>query len=293
MKRGPGRIVWSRGQRSRRAVMNGQRRRSRAVANPKVKKRYGTKRNPEAAADEVVAARPDEIEEGLVGLWEWVRKYRFVIIGSLVGLLVIALIGQLIVSRSQSATKELAQQFNEAIGLYSAPVIAPSEEQPDLPKDATSFPSEEKRLEAVKAKLSEFASAHGDGTLGELAKVALAAAQFQSGDFAGAESASQAYVSAHADSPLVLALKLQRAYALNAIGKGQDAAAALADWGNQQDWWFQAWAALAAGDMASDDASAKAAWEKGLAALGEGEPTLPAAKFVKSELERRIALAKP
>lgn len=259
------------------------------MANPKVKKRYGSKRSPESATQEALN-QPDEIEEGLVGLWEFVRKYRYVIVGGMGVALVAALAGQFFTTRSQAAVREDARKFNDAIALYSAVVQEPGDDAPALPDGVKSFPTEAKKLEAVKAELTAYASS-GDGALTELAQVAQAAATFQSGDYAGSESAVQTYLAAHADSPLAPALKLQRAYALHAQGKAGDAAGVVAEWGNAEDWWYKSWSALASGDMETSPEAATKKWKEGLAVFDQGELSDPAAKFVKAELERRIAQA--
>lgn len=256
------------------------------MASPKVKKRYGTRRNP----DRDIAEAPDQVEEGLVGLWEWVRKYRFVIVGAMGGLAAVALIGQFVTENMRQGRMDEAKAFNDAVSVYSFPVVEPKEgeDPPELPKGVRSFETDKAKYEAVVADLSQVASAHEGDDLGKLAVAAQGGAKYQLGDYAGAAKVASDYLSGSPEGPLAPAFKQLLASSKAAEGDAAGAAGALGGAGS--DWWNAGWSALVEGDLHAKGSpdKAKSSFQKGLAAFEGVDSELPAAKFLQNELQRRL-----
>jgi predicted negative regulator of RcsB-dependent stress response len=259
------------------------------VAAPsKVKKRYGAKRNP--TREELEA--PDEIEERLVGLWEWVRKFRYVIVGVLVGAFVLVAVASLWSTHSASAQQERAR----ALDLFNAPVLSKDEAATaGLPADQVTYETAQAKYAAISDKLAAVATEQEGTAAAELATLAGAAAQVMQGKGADAAGTLQSWLDANSGSPIAVAVAFDLANAYRAQGKAAEAEKALSAWLEREDWWFVGYGALTLGDLynpgmgGSDASKAKGAYEKGLAAITEDVAQLAPAQFVKSELERRIA----
>ncbi|NUN15113.1 MAG: hypothetical protein HUU55_15905 [Myxococcales bacterium] len=261
------------------------------------KKRYGTKRNPET--DPVaVAAQPDEVHERLEGVWELLRKYRYIVLGVVVGLALVALIGQIVTSMSRGKKLEQAKGFNEALAVFNGLVLEDTALQIQLPDTIKTYKSEEEKWKEALVKLESFTSQTSDSTLKGLADAAIGVSKYELGEIQASVDLVSAYLTANSNSPLAPALHQHLGVALRALGKRDEAASHFTKLTESSDWWFKTLGALYLGglydpNLTSEGASkeqAIAAYKAGQGAIGDDVKNLPAAGFLKSELEKRLAV---
>lgn len=261
-----------------------------------IKKRYGTKRNPETDPA-AVAAQPDEVHERLEGVWEFLRKYRYIVLGVVVALALIALIGQIVASMGRSKKLEQAKGFNEALGVFNGLVLEDTAIQIQLPDTIKTYKSEDEKWKEALAKLESFTAETSDSTLKALADAAIGVSKYELGEIQASVDLVSAYLSANPDSPIALAIHQHLGVALRALGKRDEAASHFTKLSESDDWWFKVLGSLYMGGLydpnltqegASKD-QAVAAYKAGYGAIGDEVKNLPTASFFKSELEKRLA----
>jgi len=256
----------------------------------KVKKRYGSRRRPRASE----AAAATQVEEKLAGLWEWIRRYRYILSAIVVVLFVVAVAGTLVGRhlRAREAARQAA--FDAILEAVRAPVVAdPSTLPPDAP-DTLRFPSEEEKYEAVVARAESFLADHDEGVLAEHARLLAAAARAHLGQWKESAPVVQAYLDAHPDGPMAPFLRFELAAARAAEQGAAAAAETLEPMRSSPDWFWRAEAALrataplASGKVDAAQADAMRKWlDAALELLTAPSADLVAVDFLKSELERR------
>lgn len=247
---------------------------------------------------------PDEVMTKLQGGYDWLNRYRWVILGG-VGALV-ALGGAWSIWRSMSAGKdaEVSTAFTKALMVTASPVITGEEEVPESFKNQgiQVFRTEDARTDAAIAAIEGFLKEHEGSSFADMARALEGAAKFEKGDFQAAADSVSKWLDANPEHPMAMVLHEEVGIALAALGKTSEAAAHFEKLTAADDWWFKANGHMRLGDLASplhgkgtDKAKAIAAYKAALEAVPEvkedAEPDLAIGpRFFKDELEKRITL---
>ncbi len=231
--------------------------------------------------------QPDEVKESLSGLWEWIHRYRYILTGVIVGLFVLSAGVTFYTRHQRAARREASKALLEALDLYRAPVGEPPAGLPPNP-DEKRFDTEQAKYEAIVDAFDRFAKEHGGSELVALATVAKVPALAALGRYDDARAALDTWTKEHGDDdPLSGVTTWARAALADAKGNAKDAAAGFATWEKSADWFKGAWGGLSAGDAALRAGDAAAAKQHYDAALaGLGAEDAPHAKLTPAKFLR-------
>lgn len=259
----------------------------------RIKKTYKQKQKEVDEIPEI-----EVIEEQLWSLSEWMEaNWRPVVAGLGVVTVLWGGIGlyQILSERSARSTAAAnAPVYAAAMRQVYTPPENLQGEDPNKPL-SPSFASEKERAEAVVA-----AGTGLEGSAKPLAEVVVGAAKGQLGQADAQLAAIDAAVAAAGESPIALGLQVQRASALTALGKADEAAAAWAKVAETAPTAvLKGLAQVRLGDLvnprlgakAGDAGKAKAAYTAAVAALAEGgkAPTEGNAAFLHAEASLKLA----
>lgn len=243
--------------------------------------------------------QPDEVMSKLEQVFEQMAQYRVLILGGIGALLVVAIGLSVMQSVSASGARKVSSEFAKVLRTANAPIVAKGEEPlVPLPAGTRSFETEEARAKAALEKLQAFSKEHGGGEIGKTASVLEAATRFDLGEHQAAVDALTAYLQASPDSPLAPVIHHQLGIAHSQLGRASEATAHYQKLAEQGDWWFQAQGHMSLGDLVSplvraDGAQkdkALASYKAALEALPKEGGQVAAQRFLKEELEKRVAL---
>jgi predicted negative regulator of RcsB-dependent stress response len=207
------------------------------VAAPK--KRYGSTRN----RGQSELQKAEEVQESLEGLWEWIRKYRYILGGSLMLLCVVAIGYSFWDSQVEDELKEESAAFGQAMNTYDGVV---GESLPDQPAD---FATEKAKYTAALERLQAFEVSHVGSILEPLAKLAEGPAHYALEDWDKDIAAVQGYLDSNADSSFSPVLYQQLGLAEKRAGRADSAAGHFQKMTESSDWWFQATGYIHLGDL--------------------------------------------
>lgn len=242
----------------------------------------------------------------LQGSYDWVNRYRWVILGGVGALVAAGGAWSLWASMSSGKAEAVSAAFDKALFITSAPVLPADEEVPDIIKKRgiQTFKTEDARTQAAIDALQGFLKDHEGSSLADMAKALEGAAKFDKGEFQAAVDAVSAWLSSNEDHPMALVLHEEIGIALAALGKTQDAASHFETLVASSDWWFKVNGNMRLGDLYSPLLDAKGAGDKAkaVAAYKAAVEALPkvaddaeidvaiAPRFLKDELEKRISM---
>lgn len=248
--------------------------------------------------------QPDEVMSKLQGGYDWINRYRWVILGG-VGALVLAG-GAWSIWHSMSSGKqtEVSAALDKGLLLTASPVIRGEEEIPDAFKKqgVQVFRTEAARTDAAIAAIEGFLKDHEGSSLADLARALEGSAKFDKGDFQAAADSVSKWLDANPEHPMALVLHEEVGIALAALGKTQDAAGHFEKLTAASDWWFKVNGNMRLGDLYSpltgkgnDKAKAVAAYKAAVEALPKVDDNMEAdvataPRFFKDELDKRISL---
>ncbi|MFH1529109.1 MAG: tetratricopeptide repeat protein [Pseudomonadota bacterium] len=182
-----------------------------------------------------------------------IEKYKYWIVGAIVGIIILVLGISAFVSWRSSKRQDNTEAFFEIFRIHLAEVVEPADEgeEPVAPAEGT-YPTEQAKYEALAAATQGFIDEHGGGSIEDAARLLLVSAYTRLGKNEEAATELETYLNDEGDStlrPLVLEnlgeLKLR-------IG---DAAAAAARFEEMQTSstvpYFKARALVHLGDMAN------------------------------------------
>ncbi len=238
-----------------------------------VKKRYGTSR--QRGSQDLKTA--EEVQEKLEGVWLYLQKYRFPIVGGIVVLFVIVGILSAFESMAESEALEVNAVFTKAVAPLNAPVL-PAEQAAQF--DGPSFATEKERLDAGLASLTDFRASESNTPLGTMAAFVTAPVQFGLGNWDEAQKELEAVKGTAGSESLSTVLSLQLAQTASAKGDQAAATQHFTALTESTTPWFQLQGVIGLGDLSNpgfgaEGADAKAArtqYEKGLAIVDTMAP---------------------
>lgn len=250
--------------------------------------------------------QPDEVMSKLQGSYDWMNRYRWVILGGVGALVVAGGAWSIWSSMSSGKAESISADFDKALFVTSAPVLPADEEVPEIIKKRgiVTFKTEDARTQAAIEALQTFLKNHEGSSLSDMAKALEGAAKFDKGEFQAAVDAVGAWLSSNEAHPMALVLHEEIGIGLAALGKTEDAATHFEKLAASSDWWFKATGNMRLGDLYSPLLDAKGAGDKAKAvaaykAAVEALPKLAddaevdvaiAPRFMKDELEKRISM---
>lgn len=249
--------------------------------------------------------QPDEVIGKLQDSYDWLNRYRWVILGGVGALVVVGAAWSIWSSMSSGKSEVVSAAFDKALWTTAAPVLPGDEEVPDVIKQQgiQTFKTEDARVQASIAALEAFLKEHDGTSLGDMAKALQGAARFDKGEFQAAADAVSAWLATNEEHPMALVLHEEVGIALAALGKTGDAASHFEKLVAAPDWWFKANGHMRLGDLYSPLLDAKGADKaKAIASYKAAVEALPkvgddddidvaiAPRFLKEELEKRISM---
>lgn|GEM_PF-2248759 len=246
---------------------------------------------------------PDEVQEKLWSLSEWVEERWKPLLGGLAAVVLLwAAVGVFQEVRT-SSKRSVAVSSAEVFSVLSARVKAPAggdDQEPPPEPGKRVFESDTARLDAAIAAAEQFV-AKAKGEAAETAKLMAGGLKGQKGEFEASLAAADAYLDAHPDDALAIPLLERKATALGALGRNEEAAAAwklLAE--RAPTTALKALALKHVGDLyhpatngkGADAAKAKEAYSAALALVkpGEESPAAGPLRFVYVDASRKLAM---
>ena len=203
------------------------------------KKRYGSTRK----RGQSELQKAEEVQESLEGLWDWIRKYRYILGGSLVLLCVVAVGYSIWDSSVEDGLKEESAAFAQAMDTYDGVV---GEGEPEQPAD---FATDKAKYTTALERLQAFGASHSGAILAPLAKLAEGPAHYALEDWDKDIAVVQEYLDANGDSSLSPVLYQQLGLAEKRAGRAENAAGHFQKMTESSDWWFQATGYIHLGDL--------------------------------------------
>ena len=163
--------------------------------------------------------QPDQVMTKLQTTYGFLDKYKYFIVGGFAAVVVVLLGISGILTWQQTKEKELAQSFFDAFKHFEAPVT----ETGAVVEGVKSFKSEDEKFKKLADELGTFVADNATADIASTARLALASAKMELGEYEAAYGLLKEFEGEAGDSGLVPFVYENLGYASLRLGKSEEA----------------------------------------------------------------------